>query len=275
MKKDFSWVRRIVTHQNPDLDAFASVWFAKTRLGINRPVVFERQDFTPRKGDLVLDMCQGIKGEKSCFGELLDRYAEQQEREALQPLRQYLDLVDTGKLDSFLNSLGEAGGIIRASNLLTIVSAVKGTNKLDRETKMTVIEVILSGIRSALLSRYNAERQLSNNKVEKSECGRIAIIRNDRQLAKLFLEQKESIVIGISGRNLSVITQDDDLKAFGGAQHALFREVVGEEDWFAHPANFLFANGTDSNPAKAESGVNPEDLFQAAIQFLELYDAQK
>ena len=97
------------------------------------------------------------------------------------------------------------------------------------------------------------------------------------KLGSLFLEDDETIIVSRCRGDLSVVTQDDDLKSFdGGAAHQVFRDVVegeGEgEDWFVHSSGFLSASGTDSR--KGRTRVAQGDLFNAATKFFELYDAQ-
>ena len=282
LKGGTTWVRRIVSHQKPDLDAYSSIWLVKLLLGLHGvPVVFKPQDYTPLKGDLVLDMDSGIKcpeGGGSCLGVILENFGSKKEREALKPLREYVDLVDTGKLPRFLKRLGDAGDLFRETGLLTSVCAIKGCKELDERSKMIAINAIFDLTRTRLLARYDAQRRLANGKLQKSPCGRVLEVKDDRILGNLFLESDETIVISRCRGDLSVVTQDDNLKHFnGGAAHQVFRDVVekaGEgKDWFIHPSGFLYASGTDSR--KGRTKVSPKDLLNAAAKFFGLYDAQK
>ena len=282
LKNSRSWVKRIVSHQKPDLDARLSIWLVKTLLGLhNVPVVFKPQDYIPLKGDLVLDMQQGIKGPEgggSCFGVILNTFGSQKERAALRPLKEYVDLVDTGRLPRFLKRLGDVGDIFRETGLLTSFCALQGCRELDERSKTIALNAIFDLTRARLLARYDAQRRLSRGKLRISPCGRVLMVQDDRILGNLSLEDDETIVISRCQGDLSVVTQDDNLKSFdGGAAHQVFRDVVekvGEgKDWFIHSSGFLYASGTDSR--KGRTKVVQEDLFHAAIKFFELYDAQK
>ena len=272
LKQDSEWVKVIVSHQKPDLDARLSIWLTKLLLGLKRvPVVFKPQDYTPQSGDLVLDMESGIKGPQgggSCFGVILQTFGSKKEREALRPLQEYVDLVDTGKLPRFLKKLGEVGDIFRETGLLTSFCALQGCRELDERSKTIALNAIFDLTRA----------RLSRGKLRISPCGRVLMVRDDRILGNLSLEDDETIVISRCQGDLSVVTQDDNLKSFdGGAAHQVFRDVVekvGEgKDWFIHSSGFLYASGTDSR--KGRTKVVQEDLFHAAIKFFELYDAQK
>lgn len=281
LKGGHAWVRRIVSHQRPDLDAYMSIWAVKVLLGLDVPVVFKPQNYTPQDGDLVLDMEQGIKGPKdggSCLGVILENFGSKKEREALRPLKEYVDLVDTGKLPRFLKRLGGVGDIFRETGLLTSFCALKGCKELDERSKTIAINAIFDATRTRLLARYDAQRRLAKGKIRKSPCGRVLMVRDDRILGNLFLEDDETIVISRCQGDLSVVIQDDNLKHFnGGAAHQVFRDVVekaGEgKDWFIHSSGFLYASGTDSR--KGRTRVASDDLFLAAIKLLELYDTQK
>lgn len=278
LKQGSEWVKIIVSHWKPDLDAYLSIWLTKLLLGLDVPVVFKPQNYTPSEGDLVLDMEQGIKAPKgggSCLGVILEAFGSQKEREALRPLKEYVDLVDTGKLPRFLKKLGDVGDIFRETGLLTSVCAIKGC-ELDEKSKMIAINAIFDLTRSRLLARYDALRRLAKGKLQLSPCGRILVVKDDRILGNLFLEDDETIIVSRSRGDLSVVTQDPALKSFdGGAAHQVFLDAVGDEamDWFVHPDGFLFASGTDSR--KGRTQVIPETLLNAAIKFFDLYDAQK
>ena len=220
-------------------------------------------------------MHQGIKGEVSCFSELLEKYASKQEKEALRPLSRYIETVDSGKLQEKINSLGEQGEIFQDTTLITTLSALKYSRMEEKEI-LRVMFLILDKTRKNLIARYNAARTLKNgNGAIKSPCGKIAVVKNNRPLAKKFLEQKGHIVISINDNNLAVVIQDDALKSFeGGAGHRVFQQMAESagEKWYTDPREFLFAWGTDSHPKNTLSKVKPEELLKAAEKFLHLYD---
>lgn len=281
MKKQFQWVKEIKSHSNPDIDAVASVWVAKKILGINAPIRFEPQNYTPKKGDLVLDMHQGIKGNDenpSCAAYLIQTYSSQQEKEALSPLCEYLNTVDSGNLQTTINDLGEEAEMFRDTGILTTLSALK-CSKMKEEEILRIMFLILDKIRKNLISRYNSKKALKNGKgMEKvSECGRVAIIRDNRPLSNTFLEGEGTIVVSICRNNLGIITRDNALKTFReGMSSATFKRVAkeaGEEsEWYEDPRGFLFCRGSDSVQQKTPSKVNPKDLLRAAEQFLREYD---
>jgi hypothetical protein len=99
----------IITHQNVDLDAVASVW-AWQRLVkpaeefglIFLPAEWQPKNEELKDGDVILDMLFGIKGIKndsvSCFAYLLGNYFTNEDKLALEKLAKFVEAIDRGNV---------------------------------------------------------------------------------------------------------------------------------------------------------------------------------
>jgi len=74
----------------------------------------------------------------------------------------------------------------------------------------------------------------------------------------LFEERGVRVIVYVDGNNLGVIRHGDESLRMDHAEICAVVEAAGEtNEWFAHPAGFLFCRGSRKAPAENPSKVNP------------------
>ena len=100
----------------------------------------------------------------------------------------------------------------------------------------------------------------------------VAVVTNAREFATngvLFEEYGVRVIVYVDGHNLGIIREGSETLRM---DHPDLRAVVsaaGEADeWFAHPAGFLYCRGSRKAPAQSPSRVRSRDLAGAAERLL-------
>jgi hypothetical protein len=280
---------RIYTHVNVDLDAVCSVWAAREFIpGAGQaPVIFRPANWDGEgleEGDLALDIPaggRGIKGEKdadgrvhSCFATLVKKHASPEDQWALQPLVDFVDAQDThGSAVKFL-----APGLSRrnqAALASTGINAVlRALQSINRQNDLVVCKLmweILSGLLKSFQARQRAE--LEADRASMFLGNTIALIENAREFSTngVLFERGVRFILYVDGNNLGLVREGTETLRM---DHPTIRRVVenaGEaEEWFAHPAGFLFCRGSRKAPATEPSRVYPKDLIRALSHILQV-----
>ena len=268
----------IYTHVNVDLDAVASVWAAKTFIPEAEFASFE---FVPanwdgegmRCCDLAVDIPIGIKGDAgeegrvhSCFASIIQKHASPEDQQALKPLVSYIDIHDAhGSIfKKFETPLARWEKSILASTSLTaVLRAFQAQRPGDDRWATERMFDIFSGMLKTGQARGRAFKEAEGA----HKMGPVAIVVNAEEYATngiLFEHHKIRAIIFVDGNNIGVVRESGEAIRM---DHPLIQEVVkkaGElDEWFAHPAGFLFCRGSRKAPSTTPSTVDPEDLAQA------------
>lgn len=286
----------IFTHVNVDLDAVCSVWFARNVMRhpgalAFKPANWDGSDAAP--DDVILDIDasgKGLKGEKadgvvhSCFASLVAKADERTQR-ALRHLVAYVDAQDAhGNAAAHL--VEKAGGIdtefqfsgvgrekelvetLSATGINAVLRALQKTLKGTDGDVVRAMSPILDGLLECGFSRIDAEEE-----ADKAEIvgGRVAIVRDSKHMATngVLMERGIEAVVFVDGNNMGISRRNDvTVHMAGPATSHVVKEAGEAEEWFAHPAGFLFARGTRKAPANEPSKVNPRKLALAVLKQL-------
>lgn len=280
---------KIFTHFNVDLDAVCSVWAAQEFISGAESATVE---FRPAnwdgngmsEGDIALDMeaggC-GLKGEKeadgivhSCFASIVAQYASPADQAALANLVCFVDAQDSrGSAVKFLapEASREAQDALAMTGLNAVVRALQAAHPRNDAMVVERMSEILSGMLQAGRARQRAVAEVEE-KAEILPGGKVAIVTNAREFATngvLFEDYGVRVIIYVDGHNLGVIREGSETLRM---DHAELRAVVESADemneWFAHPAGFLFCRGSRKAPAENPSRVDPRSLAEVAAQLL-------
>lgn len=277
---------RIITHMNVDLDAVCSVWAARKFVpqAGGAPIEFHPANWDGENRGmeevLILDMDaggRGLKGEKeadgtihSCFALVVERYASEMEREALLPLIRFVDAQDAhGSAVKFLapEASQQAQETLSLTGINAILRALQSTNPNNDLRVVNMMGDILDGMLKTGRSRQRAEMEAA--KAEILPGGKVALVINSREFGTngfLFEKRGVKIIVYVDGNNIGVVRGDNGsaLRA-DDPQIRTIVEAAGElDEWFAHPAGFLFCRGSRKAPATTPSQVDPRELALAA-----------
>lgn len=276
---------RLITHYNVDLDAAASVWAARRFIpnGFMADLVFKPANWDGKdatEDDIIVDISAGGKGIKgdidtvgqvsSAFRLIVDTYATADDKRALSGLVDYVNTQDsTGSaLRVYVPGNKESQRVLGATGLNAVLHGFKATLKDDTAVIEKMGE-IFDGLREVALQRWQAEAEAG--KAQLFHGGKIALVvqenGSNNGINGVLFGMGVLVVIYQSGYNLGIVTSRDCLNR---ADHDMFRQVVhdaGEADeWFSHPAGFLYCRGSNKALAVSPSKVKPQDLIAAVAK---------
>jgi hypothetical protein len=281
----------IVTHISVDLDAAASVWFAKKFLNRYARVRFVSADCKVedlQSGEWALDLDCGLKGEHkpdgtvmTCFASLV-KHGDNEARQALQPLVEYINMQDTNAnaARAFLKDLARDGGIeygprfkqIEQTLSVTGLNAVLGafrTVKRDDGWVCDQMGIVFDGLLRNLISRMYAAEEARNHEIYEDGPFKVAIVRNSEYggvNAVMFDDYGVDFVIYIDDNDLGIVRRDGVTVPTSAGLAGVPEDE--RHEWFVHPAGFLTARGTRKAPAKTPSKAHPSEIAQALIAAL-------
>lgn len=274
----------IFTHVNVDLDAVCSVWFARNVMRHPGALAFKPANWggsEAAEGDLVLDIDangRGIKGAKgdnivhSCFASLVEKYADDRTKKALEALVQFVDIQDSkGSVVKTLipESTKETQDILGACGLNAVLRALQHVHKGNDREVVDAMSEVLDGLLGCGLNRIDAEGEA--DQAELVANGTLAIVRNSKYFATngILFERGVQAIVFIDGNNLGCCRRNDvAVRMDGPSTWDVVKEAGEAGEWFAHPAGFLFARGTRKAPASEPSRVNPYKLALAVCKQL-------
>jgi hypothetical protein len=279
---------KIFTHFNVDLDAVCSVWAAKQFIPGAQDAAVE---FRPAswdgngmaEGDIAVDIAaggRGMKGEKgengivhSCFALIVAEYASSEDQLALASLVRFVDAQDAhGSAVKFLASeaSAEAQATLAMTGLNAVLRAFQAVNPRNDAAVVEKMSEILSGMLQAGRARQRAQAEA--DRAEVLPGGKVAIVVNSREFATngvLFEERGVRVIVYVDGNNLGLIRHGDESLRMDHAELRAVVEATGEADeWFAHPAGFLYCRGSRKAPAENPSKVDPRTLAKVAARLL-------
>lgn len=278
---------KIFTHLNPDLDAICSLWAARRFIpGAEhaevafRPANWDGAELGPE--DLALDLeagGKGVKGQKgedgivhSCFATIVAKYASDEDQAALAPLVRFVDAQDAhGSAVKHLvpEAEPEVQETLAFTGLNAVFRALQAVNRNDYIVLEKMAE-ILDGMLQAGRARQRAKAE-AETKAEVLTGGKVAILRNAKEYATsgVLFESGVQVIVYVDGNNLGLIRHSDQSLRMDHPDLKAVVEEAGEADeWFAHPAGFLYCRGSRKAPAETESKVSPKALAEAAARLL-------
>lgn len=290
----------IFTHFAVDLDAAASVWAAKTFIPgmVDAPVRFVSANWNGNglaKGDLAVDISAGGKGIKgkedadgtvhSSFASLITTYASDQDQTALAHLIAFIDAQDSrdNAAKWFLQKceadepLSKAEAVWSTTGLNAVLRALQAIDPHNDAVVVQKFGEILTGLLQIGRARQRAIIEAKRAQILNG--GRVAICQDNQEFATngILFEQGVRAIVYVDGPNLGVIREGSVTIRM---DHPIIRAVVkkagekvgdGDDQWFAHPAGFLFCRGSRKAPAETPSRVNPRALAEALDQALSGY----
>lgn len=266
---------KIYTHINPDLDAVCSVWAVRNFVpGFSlADVEFVRANWDGKdltENDIAVDLEAGGKGIKgnmdkdgtthSAFATIVARYADEEDKRALEHFVQYVDAQDAhGSAVEYLapNIDERAKEILSSSGVNTVLRALQAQYRDDVKI-VSVFGEILDGLYKMGLSRIRAEKE-----ADRAEwVGKVAVIRNAKEFGtngELFRRGARAVVY-VDGPNLGVVRAST---VEARMDHSSIRSLIGDEEgWFFHPAGFMASRGSRKAPATTPSRVDPARLAE-------------
>ena len=278
---------KIYTHVCVDLDAVASVWAAQKFL---LPVPPDKEvRFVPANwdgagmedDDIAIDIEAGGKGFKgvcgyddtvhACFPEMMRIFACDANRRAMQSLMDFVEAQDTtgNAIKALAPGLNpNVQEVLYATNITAVMNALRAVHPNDDATLTRMMGQIFDGMLLAGLAKGRAQEEVS--KAITTSRGLAAVVKDAKEFATngVLFNSGVRVIIYVDGNNLGLTrAQGETLRM----DHPKIREVVeaaGEADeWFAHPAGFLFCRGSRKAPAETPSKVDPLAL-QSAIESL-------
>ena len=220
---------------------------------------------------------KGTQGENgvvhSCFAEIVAQYASPSDQAALEKLVQFVDAQDAhGSAVKFLapEADREAQEVLAMTGLNAVLRALQAVNPRNDAVVVEKMSEILSGMLKAGRARQRAVAEA--DRAEILEGGKVAIVVNSREFATngiLFDERGVRVIVYVDRNNLGLIRQADVTLRMDHPELRAIVEEAGEADeWFAHPAGFLFCRGSRKAPAESPSKVNPRVLAETVARLL-------
>ena len=280
---------KLYTHLFVDLDAVCSVRAARQFIpGANHAAL----EFRPADwdgggsaiGDIFLDIeagGRGIKGEKaeggvihSCFALIVARHATPDDQSALAHLVRFVDAQDAhGDAFRFLLPAVEQQALaaLAATGFNAVLSAIRNTHARNDALVVERMSEILSGMLQAGRAR---ERAVSGaDQAAILEGGTVAVVVKDSDDPAingiLFDERGIRVIVYVDGDNLGITRCSGESLRMDHPRIRALVEAAGEADeWYAHPAAFLYCRGSRKAPARTRSKVDPRLLAEAAAGLL-------
>jgi hypothetical protein len=277
---------RIFTHLNVDLDATCSVWAARKYIpGAQQgEVEFRRADWNGEgmsEEDLALDLDaggRGWKGEKredgkisSCFGEIIARHAPANDQLALAPLVKFVEAQDAygNAVEHLVPQAGKATiECLAATSLNAVLRAFQALYPRDDRKVVEKMSEVLDGILEQGRLRARAVREADGAQWVGPK---VAIIRNatSPMTNGVLFERGARVVVYVDGHNLGVIRAGGESLRMDHPELRAVVEKAGEtNEWYAHPAGFLYCRGSRKSPATTLTKVNPVELAETVARLL-------
>lgn len=266
--------KRVFTHVSVDVDNVLSLWFAL------RFIIKEEVDFyfvsaawdgkDMKEDDLALDISAGGKGIKgfiddknrvhSCFKSLFEEYSNEKTKRVLGDLVTLVDQYDTYGLNN--------NGTIRNDFFITIINALKALKEIyDNDDKIICQRMfeILDGLFKIKEMDLEPRSKFFPSIIIVGKTAITIREENSRYSARKYLFQMSyDSLIYIQGNNLGILFKDDLVEKGIRADHPKIKKVIegaGElDDWFAHPAGYMFSWGSRKAPKDKMSSVDPYEL---------------
>jgi len=256
----------IFTHQYPDLDAVACVWFC-LRFFNEQPVVF-KPAFWDGVGagdkDWVVDMDCGYKGERdadgvvhACFTGLVERYATAEDKKALAGMTHYIDLQDSqGDVYRALGIKNKNSiEVLSQTDLLAIFRALQTVADNDAFLLQQCLPLF-----DALLAQGRNRQQAQQEASDSEWVGEVAIKRNAKSFNTMdvLFSQGAKAVVYRDGFNIGVVRAQNVSMRMDA--ESIKQLVAGEAGWFFHPAGFMCCRGGRKAPMTEGSCISPLQL---------------
>lgn len=300
----------IYTHEDPDIDAITSSWAMRRFVpGMeNAQVVLVSGSWDGsgmKDDDVAVDIRaggRGIKGDletlpdgqvvvHSSFKYVVDHFAPEDDRKALEPWIRFVDIQDSrGSAVSELvrtTNDPDARWILNMSTFSAVLAGLKLVFPGDSQKVISRMFEIMDGFLE--IGRGNVRAEKEADRAELFGGDQVALVR-DKEEARtdhvLWDRGVKAVVYVDSARNsIGVLRTRRDRRrgvpcndgtAFS-ASHPRVREVIeraGEAigdfgaDWFAHPSGFLFCHGSRKASVAAPSKVDPMDLIKVLVELL-------
>lgn len=260
------------------------------------------------KGDMAVDLeagGRGIKGRQdadgkvsSAFAEILGRYAPNEARAALAHVALFIDAQDAhgqavkyflrpsgvpdtstedgaGALEAWRNGRPSKEGqeVLSHISLAAVFRAVQAAHSRDDLTTCDMVGCIFDGFLELGLSKVRAEKEAATAQYLAAEGGwLVGIIRDAKEpgVNGLLFDRGCCAVVYVDGHNIGVVRRDDVTARMDEPGIRAIVEAVGEiDEWFAHPAGFLFCRGSRkslaTSPSRVDRGVLAEAVSRAIV----------
>lgn len=236
-------------------------------------------------GDVAVDLEAGGRGYKgaldpdgtrhSCFALLMEKFAPAEDRQALARFTAYVDACDAyGSASRYLapQAPKPAHWVLNEGSFLSVFKAWQFALQDD----YLVLERMDEHLGFVLkLGKYRLRAEREADQQELLGGGTVAVVRNNRKLTNTLFERGVRIIVFVDGNGLGVTREIGEALRM---DHPDFQEVVrraGElEQWFKHPAGFLFSWGTRKTVNLTASKVDPRELAEVAIRLLREQDSK-
>lgn len=280
---------RIYTHVYVDLDAAFTTALYRDFVAPGQvdEIVFVPANWSgPVPPDAVaLDLNVGIKGRQGEDGRVYSAFATVLEmcrpeiRQLFADVAVYVDAQDSGgqPLGALLRNAGVYLPAATASALFSVHSvslqgvlvALRAAGKTDLDL-VEFASTYLRGLHAILSARLTAREEAARC-ATLHDGGRVAVVRNsaNRTLNSHLFESGVEVIVYVDGHNMGLIRKDGCPVRMDHPLIAAVVETAGElDEWYAHPAGFLFCRGSRKAPAETPSRVSPDDLAGAVAQAL-------
>lgn len=276
-------IKRIFTHERVDLDAVCSLWAALRFIpeARNAAIHFRPANWDGaemNEDDIAVDMyaCgRGMKGRKeeggtvhSCFASLISRFASLEDRVALASLVAYVDADDVSgyPIKHLAPYLGRsARHVIEAIDLKAVLRAVNRST--HPRSDMAVVQSMFPILNGLFQDGHSKRRAIEEAKNVKRFAGGLVALKencNEPGVDQLLFEEGVWAIVFIEKMNIGILRGPDRSVRMDASEVRKVVEAAGETDeWFAHPAGFLYCRGSRTAKATTPSKVNPLELVNA------------
>ena len=276
-------IKKIFTHERVDLDAVCSLWAvlrfipeARNAAICFRPANWDGAEMNA--DDIAVDMHaggRGMKGRKeekgtvhSCLALLVSRFASPEDQVALASLVAYVDADDVSgypikHLAPYLGS--SARHVIEAIDLKAVLRAVNRST--HPRSDMAVVQSMFPILNGLLADGQSKRRALEEAKsVKRFAGGLIALKENCKEpgVDQILFEEGVWAIVFVEKMNIGILRGPERSVRMDAPEIRKVVETAGEtNEWFAHPAGFLFCRGSRTARAKTPSKVDPMELVKA------------
>jgi hypothetical protein len=295
-------VKRLITHEKPDLDAIASLWFTiRVLLGISREQKRPEIMFVPagwkgvlEPGDLALDISvdgQGVKGSfwskdqkvHSCLLELFNFCDNKEAKKIMRDLVLLLDLHDSSGFGATKDrsGRGENSAWPRFAGLFFSWQYQLLVKPNDHLAICERIFEDLDGyyiLVDEFVNKKFRARVISSTTV----IGKTALYINNSGQEEFFSASsiifdnlKMPCYVYVDGFNLGILLNGEEVGGKFRADHEEIKKVIsnaGEaEGWFSHNGGTMYSWGTKKSHASKASKVDPLILATAVEAVRKMY----
>ncbi len=276
-------IKRIFTHERVDLDAVCSLWAALRFIpeARNAAVCFRPSNWDGaemNEDDIAVDMHaggRGMKGRKeengtihSCLALLVSRFASHEDQAALASLIAYVDADDVSgypikRLAPYLGK--SARHVIEAIDLKAVLRAVN--RSMHPRSDTGVVQSMFPILNGMFQDGHSKRRAIDEAKnVKRFAGGLIALKENCKEpgIDQILFEEGVWAIVFIEKMNIGILRGPDRSVRMDAPEVRKVIETAGETDeWFAHPAGFLYCRGSRTAKAVTPSKVDPLELVKA------------